>query len=135
MANAPPTVGKWNMFYARFIRLVAKHKQRPDAAGTFARRLQAEMGICGCSSRRTAWRQRTTTPSGWLRFAVLWRTRSLGTRNASGERWVERALSPRQTCRLQGKRTYEVLVEVMNALFSGRDPDLSWIQTAKGVSP
>ncbi|MGD9610969.1 MAG: transposase [Desulfovibrionaceae bacterium] len=30
MAKAPPTVGEWIMFYARFIRLVSKYSDRPD---------------------------------------------------------------------------------------------------------
>jgi hypothetical protein len=41
-----------------------------------------------------------------LRFAVLWRKRSFGTRVDKGERFVERILSLRQTCRLQSKRVY-----------------------------
>jgi hypothetical protein len=68
-----------------------------------------------------------------LRFGVLWRKRSLGTASDKGNRWVERILSLRETCRLQAKSTYTVLVEAMASLFHGQPPDLSWITA--GVRP
>jgi hypothetical protein len=68
-----------------------------------------------------------------LRFGVLWRKRSLGTASEKGNRWVERSLSLRETCRLQAKSTYTVLVEAMTSLFHGQPPALSWIHA--GVSP
>ena len=135
MSKEPPTVGEWNMFYARFIRLVSMYGDRKDDAGKLARRLRDEMEHLWLFLREQGVSPTNNHAERMLRFAVLWRKRSLGTRNESGERWVERILSLRQTCRLQGKRTYEVLVEAMDALFSGRHPDLSWIQTARGVTP
>ena len=62
-----------------------------------------------------------------LRFGVLWRKRSLGTASTKGNRWVERILSLRETCRLRAKSTYTVLVEAMTSLFHGQPPALSWI--------
>ena len=62
-----------------------------------------------------------------IRYAVLWRKRSLGTQSEKGNRWVERILSLRQTCRLNGKSSFEVLVDAMNCYFKGQQPDLSWI--------
>ena len=61
-----------------------------------------------------------------LRCGVLWRKRSLGTASKKGNRWVERLLSLRETCRLQAQSTYSVLVEAMASFFHGRPPDLSW---------
>ena len=66
-----------------------------------------------------------------LRFGVLWRKRSLGSINDKGDRWVERILSLRQTCRIRGRRTYPVLVDAMNSFFSGGPPNISWIQEIK----
>ena len=37
-----------------------------------------------------------------LRFAVLWRRMMQGSFNEKGDRWVERILSLRETCRLRG---------------------------------
>jgi len=43
MATAPPSVGEWNMFYTRFLRLIALYGGREDVAGKLVRRLQSEM--------------------------------------------------------------------------------------------
>jgi hypothetical protein len=52
-----------------------------------------------------------------LRFGVLWRKRSLGTASEQGNRWVERILSLKETCRLQARLTSEVLVDAVSSLF------------------
>ncbi len=62
-----------------------------------------------------------------LRFAVLWRKLMQGTYNAKGDRWVERILSLRETCRLRGIPTFPVLVEAVTCSFTGQHPDTSWI--------
>ena len=62
-----------------------------------------------------------------LRFAVLWRKISQGTYNAKGDRWVERILSLRETCRLRGMPTFPVLVDAVTCSFNGQHPDVSWI--------
>jgi transposase len=69
-----------------------------------------------------------------LRCGVLWRKRSLGTASAKGNRWVERILSLRETCRLHARATYTVLVEAMTSLFHGQPPDLSWINAGVSTS-
>ena len=62
-----------------------------------------------------------------LRFGVQWRKRSLGTASAKGNRWVERILSLKETCRLQARSTYHVLVDAVTRFFHGQQPDLSWL--------
>ena len=62
-----------------------------------------------------------------LRFGVLWRKRSLGTASEKGNHWVERILALRETCRLQARSTYTVLVDAVASLFKGQQPDLSWM--------
>jgi transposase len=62
-----------------------------------------------------------------LRFAVVWRKSMQGSYNAKGDRWVERMLSLRETCRPQGRPTFPVLVEVVTCYFNGQHPDISWI--------
>jgi hypothetical protein len=62
-----------------------------------------------------------------LRFAVLWRKISQGSYNAKGDRWVERILSLRETCRLRGRPTFPVLVHAVTCSFNGQYPDISWI--------
>jgi 5-methylcytosine-specific restriction endonuclease McrA len=62
-----------------------------------------------------------------LRFAVLWRKLMQGTYNEKGDRWVERILSVRETCRLRGRPTFPVLVEAVTCYFNGQPPAVSWI--------
>ena len=42
-------------------------------------------------------------------------------------RWVERTLLLRQTCRQLGQSTFGVLVDAMTSSFQGRQPDLTWL--------
>ena len=67
-----------------------------------------------------------------LRCGVLWRKRSLGTASGKGNRWGERILSLKETCRLHARTTYAVLVDAVTSFFHGQQPDLSWINA--GVS-
>src|SRR5215813_14113547 len=69
------------------------------------------------------------------RFGVLWRKRSLGTASEKGNRWVERILSLKETCRLRARSTYAVLVEAMTSFFHGHLSDLSWINTGGALLP
>jgi transposase len=62
-----------------------------------------------------------------LRFAVLWRKISQGSYNAKGDRWVERILSLRETCRLRGVPTFPVLVDAVTCSLNDQHPDVSWI--------
>jgi hypothetical protein len=59
-----------------------------------------------------------------LRFGVQWRKRSLGTASDKGNRWVERILSLKETCRLRSVSTYQVLVDAVSSFFHGQQPDL-----------
>jgi hypothetical protein len=63
-----------------------------------------------------------------LRFGVQWRKRSLGTASSKGNRWVERILSLKETCRLRAVSTYHVLVEAVTHFFTGQQPELAWLQ-------
>ena len=57
-----------------------------------------------------------------LRFPVIWHTRSFGTRIEQRGVFAERLLSFRQTCHLQGKRTYSRLVKAFERYLSGIKP-------------
>lgn len=62
-----------------------------------------------------------------LRYAVLWRNRSQGTSSTKGQRWVERILSLRHTCKLRGRKLFPVLIDAVQSFFKEREPDLAWI--------
>jgi len=127
MAHAPPTVGYWRAWYARFTHLVSEHQGGKDAAGSFVRRLLGEMESLWVFIEVEGVEPTNNRAERALRYGVLWRKRSQGTQSDRGNRWVERILSLRQTCRLRGKPTYPVLVEATEACFKGHSPDLAWI--------
>jgi len=120
MAKAPPTVGEWRAFIARFHRLISMYGDRKDDAGRLVRRLELDQEPDVAPTNNH--------PERMLRFAVLWRKRSLGTASVRGDRWVERILSLKQTCRIQGRRTFPVLVDAMTTAFKGLGPDIGWIR-------
>ena len=127
MAHSPPTVGQWQAFYARLIRLITLYEGRKDDAGRFARRIRKEIDSLWTFLIEEGVSPTNNHAERMLRFAVLWRKRSQGTCSEKGDRWVERILSLRQTCRLRSKQTFPVLVDAMTAYFKEQSPDLTWI--------
>jgi transposase len=134
MAKAPPTVGEWRAFFARFKRMLSIYGYRKDDAGKLVRRLKQEMEHLWLFLQESGVAPTNNHAERMLRFAVIWRKRSLGTASEGGDRWVERNLSLRQTCRIQDRRTFPVLVEAMSAAFHDRHPDVGWIR-ALGATP
>jgi len=126
-ATAPPTSGEVQTWYARMVHLLDQHRERQDAAGTFARTLERELGALWTFVVEAGVEPPNNRAERALRFAVLWRKLMQGTYNDKGDRWVERILSVRETCRLRGLPTFPVLVEAVTSYFNGRHPDVSWI--------
>lgn len=127
MAKAPPSGGQWNAWYARFCRLLDRYHERQDDAGRLTRRLQREMASLWTFLREQGVEPTNNRAERSLRFAVMWRKGSSGTDSEAGNRWVERTLSLRQTCRQMGQATFGVLVDAVTSLFQGRQPDLAWL--------
>jgi transposase len=126
-AQAPPTAGDVQTWYARMVHLLAYHRQRRDEAGTLARTLEREMGSLWTFVVEDGVEPTNNRAERALRFAVLWRKMMQGTYTEKGDRWVERILSLRETCRLRGIPTFPVLVEAVTSSFNGQHPDTSWI--------
>jgi transposase len=55
-----------------------------------------------------------------LRHAVLWRKTSYGTQTDHGDRLVERLLTIRESCRLQGRRLHDYLTNAIAAQLNGQ---------------
>jgi transposase len=127
MAKAPPSGGEWKAWYARFCNLIGCYHERKDDAGRLARRLQREMASLWVFLVEHGVEATNNRAERALRFGVLWRKRSSGTASVKGNRWVERILSLRQTCRQLGQSSFAVLVDALSSSFSGRQPDLSWL--------
>lgn len=127
MATAPPTGGEWRAWYARLCKLIDQYHERQDDAGRLVRRLLREMDSLWVFLSHHGVEPTNNRAERALRFGVQWRKRSLGTASDKGNRWVERILSLRETCRLHARSTYESLVEAVSCLFTGQSPDLAWI--------
>jgi transposase len=128
MAKAPPTGGAWRAWYARLCKLINQYHERPDDAGRFARRLLREMDSLWVFLSYHGVEPTNNRSERALRFGVQWRKRSLGTASEKGNRWVERILSLKETCRLRSVTTYHVLVDAVRSFFHGQQPDLAWLQ-------
>jgi transposase len=126
-AQAPPTAGAVQAWYARLVHLLNQYRPRKDEAGTLARTLEREMGSLWTFVVEEGVEPTNNRAERALRFAVLWRKMMQGTYNEKGDRWVERILSVRETCRLRGRPTFPVLVEAVTCSFNGQHPDVSWI--------
>jgi transposase len=126
-AQAPPTAGDVQTWYARMVHLLNRHQGRQDEAGKFARTLPRELASLWTFVVEQGVEPTNNRAERALRFAVLWRKLMQGTYNAKGDRWVERILSLRETCRLRGKPTFPVLVDAVTGYFNGQHPDVSWI--------
>jgi len=126
-AHAPPTQGEVSAWYARMCHLIDHHRSRKDEAGTLARYLDREMAHLWVFLLVDGVDPTNNRAERSLRFAVLWRKLMMGSFNEKGDRWVERILSLRETCRLRQLPTYPALVEAVTCLFQNRTPDVSWI--------
>ena len=126
-AGQRPTVGQWRAFYARFVHLLFSHQHRKDEAGKLARLLIAEMDCLWVFLEENGVEHTNNRAERALRFGVTWRKRSMGTQSQKGDRWVERILSLKHTCRMHGILTFPILVEAISSFFKDQPPDLSWL--------
>lgn len=127
MAKAPPTGGYWKAWYACFCRLINQYHESDNEAGRLARRLHREMASLWLFLIEHGVETTNNRAERALRFGVLWRKGFHGTDSDKGNRWVERSLSLRQTCRQLGQSTYTILVDALTSFFAGRQPDLAWL--------
>jgi transposase len=126
-AHAPPTAGAVQTWYARLVHLLQQYRLRKDEAGTLARTLERELSALWTFVVEAGVAPTNNRAERALRFAVLWRRMMQGTYNEKGDRWVERILSVRETCRLRGVPTFPVLVDAVTCYFNDQHPDVSWI--------
>jgi transposase len=127
MATAPPTGGEWRAWYARLCKFIDQYHDRTDDAGRFARRLLREMNSLWVFLAQQGVEPTNNRAERALRFGVQWRKRSLGTASDKGNRWVERIVSLKETCRLRAVSTYNVLVEAVTSCFTEQQPNLTWL--------
>jgi transposase len=134
-AKAPPNNGQWNAFYARFCRLIRKNRDRKDDAGKLVRHLENEMAHLWTFLKESGVDSTNNLAERLLRFGVLWRKRSQGSRTDDGLRFVERILSVKQTMTIQKKTSFPILVEAITGFFQNRPPDFGLLGLSPAVAP
>lgn len=126
-AKEPPDPKQWSDFHSYFLFALSLWEPDKTDAGRLARQVLREIDNLWVFLEHKGVEPTNNRAERALRFAVLWRKRSLGTQSAKGNRWVERILSLKETCRLKSKATFPVLVDCIKAYFSKTTPDLAWI--------
>jgi transposase len=126
-AKEPPDPKQWSDFYTFFLFTVSLWEPDKTDAGKLARQIIREIDNLWVFLDHEGVEPTNNRAERALRFGVLWRKRSLGTQSEKGNRWVERILSLKETCRLNAKSTFPVLVDCIKAYFNNSQPDFSWI--------
>ncbi len=85
MARVPPSEGQWNAFYARLCRLIALYYESKSEARKFVRRLDEEMECLFTFLVEEGVEPTNNLAERTLRFGVLWRKKSQGTRSDASE--------------------------------------------------
>jgi transposase len=126
-AKEPPDPKTWSDFYTFFLFTVSAWEKDKTDAGRLARQIVREIDSLWTFLDYHGVDPTNNRAERALRFGVLWRKRSLGTQSEKGNRWVERILSLKETCRLNSKPTFPFLVECVASYFRSSNPNLSWI--------
>ena len=136
MSPTEISLGEWRAFYARFCRYIAKYRDAAGKAGAFVRRLEREFPELITFLVVPGVEPTNNLAERSVRHGVVLRKTSLGTSSEAGRRWIERALSLYQTCRLQKRSFFEVMRDALCAAHSGLAPALGWIEDiAKQYAP
>lgn len=126
-AQAPPKQKQWTDFYSRLILLLLLFEGADDDAGKLARRILDELDSLWVFLDESDVEPTNNRAERALRFGVLWRKRSNGTQSQKGNRWVERILSVRQTCRQRSEATFPILVNAISSYFKQQKPSVVWL--------
>ncbi len=126
-AKEPPDEKQWTDFYSRLLLLLILHESADNEAGKLTRSIGSQLESLWVFLENDGVEPTNNRSERALRFAVLLRKRSYGTQSDKGNRWVERILSLKQTCRMQGVPVFPILVNAMDSYFKEHSPDFSWI--------
>jgi transposase len=123
-AKDPPTLEEELAFYHDFVHLLLDHQDGQDETGKFARSLLREIKSLFLFLDQNGVDPTNNRAERALRFAVLWRKRSNGTQSHKGDRWVERILTLKETCRLHSVSTFNILVKIIASYSKEQKPGL-----------
>lgn len=123
-----PNEKQWTEFISRFTLLLILHEGADDEAGELARSLGREIDSLWVFLEEKGVEPTNNRAERALRFGVIWRKRSKGTQSDKGNRWVERILSFKETCRMKGLAQFHILKDSIECYFKELAPDLSWLE-------
>lgn len=126
-AKKPPDQKQWANFYSRFLLLLMLYEGADNDAGQLARSIGKELESLWVFLDENGVEPTNNRSERALRFAVIWRKRSNGTQSDKGNRWVERILSLKQTCRMRALPVFPILVNAIDVYFKDQTPDLQWV--------
>lgn len=126
-AKKPPNEKQWTEFYSRLLLLLMLHEGADDPAGQLARSIGRQVESLWVFLDEKGVDPTNNRSERALRFSVLWRKRSYGTQSEKGNRWVERILSLKQTCRIRALPVFPILANAIDAYFKDQSPDLRWV--------
>lgn len=126
-AEKPPSETEWVDCYSQLITFIILYESGKDDAGKFARRLGREMENLWTFLTEEGVEPTNNRAERVIRFGVLWRKRSKGTQSDKGDRWVERILSLKQTCKIKVLSSFNILQQSIEAYFNKQDPELAWL--------
>jgi transposase len=127
--KSPPSEKQWTKFYSEFLLNLLLFEDADDDAGRLARSLLGEMDSLWVFLEENGVEPTNNRAERALRFGVLWRKRSNGTQSDKGNRWVERILSVKQTCRIRALPMFPILVDAIGSNFKEQKPNLGWLAT------
>ena len=119
---------EWQAWRLRFSHWVERYRALSGKAGALARRLDGESDELTTFLRVDGVEPTNNLAEQSLRHGVVQRKISIGSAGEAGRRWVERALSLRQTCRSQNKSFFELMRDALHAFFHNQKPKLDWIE-------
>lgn len=123
-AHKPPSNKKWTDCYSELTLNILLFEGADDDAGKLARRFSREIDHLFTFLEEQGVEPTNNRAERAIRFGVLWRKRSLGTQSDKGDRWVERILSLKQTCKLKAISSFDILLHLIESYFKDQEPCL-----------
>jgi len=115
---------------SRIVKLARRFGKQKGKVGAFARRLERNFESLWLFVVEPRVDKTNNFAERQIRTAVCHRKISLGSSAKKGECWMERSLSLRKTCALQGKSYFDVLVESINRSMRNLRQRTYWIRKA-----
>ena len=130
MTDSPPTKGQYAAWRGRFMRCVRKYSEFGGELGAYARHLQREADCIVTFLKYEGVDPTSNAVERALRPYVCRRKISFGQTSRHGEVDISRLLTLHETCRRNGRSTYEELKNALECHARSKTPSLYWIRKA-----